>query len=1084
MALLSLTLLGGFEARIGSRPLALPRKAQALLAYLALAPVTTHARSKLAALLWGDTDDDDARNNLRQVLFRMRRAFGRSSHALTVSGELIGLDRHAMTSDVATFHRLVAEGSDQSLRSATELCAGKLLDGFDLGEPAFEDWLASERERLHEVATGALLRLLKREEAQKATDGVIAASLRLLGLDPTQEDAHRALMRAYASQGRRAAALRQYQICIDALQRELQTEPDPETKALYLALLRQPMSLTRAAAVPVTAPARPKDAGIASLPLAGRDAELGALTDDLERALNGSTRIAMVLGETGVGKTRLVEELLAIAVSRGCIALQARAYQTEQGLPFALWVNALRSAGVLENRALIEELGAEWRDALNPLFPELPGRRRRGSVETENQLRLFEALCRLVATVATAQPLVLVLEDLQWADVTSLRLLAVFGRRVSSARACVVMTARLEEAERGSVLSTVLAELQRDRRLTEVTLSPLTQPETIRLIESLAPRARRACSPQVVERIWRMSGGNPFVVVEALRLDDPGAWPESAADLPLPTRVRQLILDRVDRLSPTAQALAAAAAVVGGEFEYPLLRRATATPDPEAAAGVEELVRRRIFRQRGEYFDFAHDRVREAVFGALVGPQRRRFHLAVAAAIEETRAHDLDQHQVALAAHYREGEDWLRAIDCLRRASMLSAARGAFREAADLLEDALGLLGQLPRDRETLGRAVDVRVELWDRVLVLPDFRRGEECLLQALELATQLPDERRAAFVASSLANHDVQARNLDRGRRLAEEALGVAERLGEEVTAARAANALGLVRYASGDLEGAIDAFARGIKAAGEDPLTMFSVGVGLCHVHLRGWQGVLLAELGRFDDALRLAHEALDRAESVRNLFSMAFARYALARILLIRGDSDRALALLELGFEDVKAYEIGLVRRLYVVWLTLAYAAVGRPDAALQMASQGPPLWPTTHLARAQALFAAGKVADADAAALEALAIARRVGEQTHETAALLLLAEIHSRPGAPLEPARSYCEAALQIAVTLGLRAYQVHCHRQLGTLLAAAGEKRAARQQLASALTLYRDLGMARWTTSTRDIMERLGGDSAPPLAS
>lgn len=1083
MRLLSLTLLGGFEARIGSRPLALPRKAQALLAYLALAPATTHSRSKLAALLWGDIDDDDARNNLRQVLFRMRRAFGRSSHVLTFSGELVGLDQHGMRSDVATFRRLVAEGSDHALRSATELCAGTLLDGFDLGEPAFEEWLASERERLHELATGALLRLLEREEAQKATDRVIATSLRLLGLDPTQEDAHRALMRAYTSQGRRPAALRQYQICVDALQRELQTEPDPKTKALYLALLRRPMPVTRAAA-PVAVTARSEAAGMSRLPLAGRDAELGALTGDLEHALSGTTRIAMVLGEAGVGKTRLVEELLAVAVSRGCIVLQAQAYQTEQGLPFALWVNALRSAGVLENRTLIEELGAEWRDALNPLFHELPGRRRRGSVETENQLRLFEALCCLVTTIATARPLVLVLEDLQWADVTSLRLLAFFGRRVRSARACVVMTARLEEAERGSVLSTVLSELQRDRRLTEVALSPLTKPDVIRLIESLAPRARRTWSPEVVERIWRMSEGNPFVVVEALRLADPGASPESAADLPLPARVRQLILDRVDRLSPTARSLAAAAAVVGGEFEYPLLRRATAIPDHDAAEGVEELVRRRIFRQLGEHFDFAHERIREAVSGALVGPQRRRLHLAVAAAIEETRAHDLEHHQMALAAHYREGEDWLRAIDCLRRASMLTAARGAFREAADLLEDALGLLARLPRDGETLGRAVDVRVELWDRVLVLPDFRRGEECLLQALELATRLPDERRAAFVASSLANHDVQARNLDRGRRLAEDALQVAERLGEEVTAARAANALGLIRYASGDLDGAIDAFARGIKAAGEDPLTMFSVGVGLCHVHLRGWQGVLLAELGRFDDALRLAHEALDRAESVGNLFSMAFARYALARILLTRGENEQALALLELGFEDVETYEIGLVRRLYVVWLTLAYAVVGRTDAALRMASQGPPLWPTTHVARAHALLAAGQVADADAAALEALAIARRVGEQTNETAALLALAEIHSRPGAPLDPARSYCEAALQIAVRLGLRAYQAHCHRQLGEVLAAAGDKRAARQQLATALAFYRDLGMPRWTARTREIMERLGGDSAPPLAS
>ena len=1081
MSLMSLTLLGGFEARIGSKVLALPRKAQALLAYLALAPTATHSRSKLATLLWGDTDDDDARNNLRQVLFRTRRAFGRISQALTLSGDVVGLDPHAVTSDVSTFRRLVADGGDRALRSAAKLYAGKLLDGFDLGEPAFEEWLTNERERLHELAIGALLSLMEREEAQKETDGVIATALRLLGLDPLHEGAHRALMRAYAGQDRRPAALRQYQICIDTLQRELQTEPEPETKALYLELLRQPSRPPVAAEPP--GPAATERTRVCQLPLVGREAELGALRRDLEEALAGTSRIVAVLGEGGVGKTRLVEEIVAGAVSRGCIALQARAYETEQGLPFALWVSALRSAAVVESRALIEKLGAEWRDALNPLFPELPGRRRRGSVETENQLRLFEALSRLLTTIAAAQPLVLVLEDLQWADVTSLRLLAFLGRRVRSARIFVVVTARPEAAERPGVLTTVLSELQRDGRFAEVALFPLARPDAIQLIESLVPRARRPCPPEVVERIWRMSEGNPFVIVEALRVDGRSGWPQSATDLPLPTRVRQLILDRFDRLSSTGRGLAAAAAVVGGEFEYPLLCRAAAVQDDEAAEAVEELLRRRVFRQCGEHFDFMHDRIREAVLGTLVGPRRRRLHLAVAAAIEETRTHDLDHHQVALAAHYREGEDWLRAIDCLRRASMRTAARGAFREAADLLEEALVLLAHLPRDPEALGRAVDVRVELWDRVVVLPDFRRGEECLLEALALATELADERRAALVAASLAAHDVQARNLERGRRFAEDALRVSEQLAEEVTAARAAYALGLIRYASGDLEGAIDAFARGIKAAGEDALTMFSVGVGLCHVHLRGWQSVALAELGRFDDALRLAHEALDRAESVRNLFSMAFARYALARVLLMRGDNDQALALLELGFEDVEMYEIGLVRRMYVVWLTLAYAVVGRPDAALRMASQGPPLWPMTHVARARALFAAGQIAEANAAALEALAVARRVGEQTHETAALILLSEIHGPPCATLEPARAHCEAALQIAVALGLRAYQAHCHRQLGELFAGAGEHDVARGHLTAALALYREMGMVRWSGSTGAMLGRLGGDSADPLA-
>ena len=1070
MALLSLTLLGGFEARVGSKVVSLPRKAQALLAYLALDPSSTQSRAKLAALLWSDASDQDARNNLRQVLFRTRHALGRASRVLSIDGDVVGLDLAAVDSDVATLHRLVADGSDQALRTAASLCRGKLLEGCDVAEPVFEEWLTNHRERTHALAIAALVELLQREERQQALDGVVAAGLRLLGLDPLHEGAHRALMRAYAGLGRRATALRQYQSCVDVLHRELQAEPEPETKALYLEFLRQPPT-RRPAAAPSAAPTQADGAGTAPL-LVGRGAELATLTAALDDALTGTGRIAAVFGEAGIGKTRLVEEVLGAAGTRGCRVLQARAYETERGLAFGLWVSALRSAGISENPALIEALGPEWRDALNPLFREMPGRRRRGAVETENQLRLFEALARIVTTIAAAQPVVIVLEDLQWADVTSLSLLAFIGRRLG-ARACILGTARLEDTERPGPFATVVSELRRDGRLVEVVLAALSRIETLELITSLTPRTRDRLTPELTDRIWQMSEGNPFVITEAMRAAGQARWPEIAADLPLPARVRQLILDRIDRLSPAARRLAAAAAVVGAAFEYSLSRRAAAMADGEAAEAVEELLRRRVFRQIGEHFDFAHDRIREAVLGALIGPQRRRLHLAVATAIEEMRGQDLDDHQATLAAHYEQGEDWLRAVDCLRNASMVTASRGAFREAGDLLERALILLAKLPRDQETLGRLVDVRVELWDRVVVLPDFQRGEECLLEAHRVAIELNDERRAAFVASSLSNHDVQVRNFERGRRLAEESLAFAERAGEEMTAARAASALGLIRYGSGDLEGAIDAFARGIKAAGDDPLTTFSVGVGLCHVHLRGHQAIAFAELGRFEDALRLAEDARDRADSVHNLFSMAFAHYALARVLLMRGDFDRALGLLESGFALVEAYELGLVRRMYVVWLGVVYALVERPEAALPLASQGPPLWPMTHIARARALQAAGRPADAAMAAHEGLAIARRIGEQTQETAALVLLTEIH-RADASLEPARSYCEAALTIATRLGLRAFQVHCHRQRGELLAGTGQCRAAREHLVEALALYREMGMQRWVDGTAALVARL----------
>jgi tetratricopeptide (TPR) repeat protein len=238
---------------------------------------------------------------------------------------------------------------------------------------------------------------------------------------------------------------------------------------------------------------------------------------------------------------------------------------------------------------------------------------------------------------------------------------------------------------------------------------------------------------------------------------------------------------------------------------------------------------------------------------------------------------------------------------------------------------------------------------------------------------------------------------------------------------------------------------------------------VGAGLCHVHLRGWQAVILSELGRFEEALRLADEAFDRAESVVNIFSMTFARLSIARVQLLRGDFERALQHLESGFDLVETYDIGLVRRMFVVWLPVAYAELGRPESAVPLVSQGPPQWPITHIARAQVLLAAGRAADATAAAEEALVAARRIGEQTQETIALLVLAETLARENRSLELARSYCEAALGIATSLGLRAYEAHGHRQLGELLSTGADREKARHHLTRASALYRDMGMQRW---------------------
>src|SRR5262245_14559689 len=241
MARLTLTLLGGFRAHLDpGAPLAFPtRKAQALLAYLAMPPGEAHPRDKLASLLWGSTIETTARTSLRQTLYSLRRDLRRAKdNPLNADGNMVSLQTDAITVDVVEFERLIAAGTPSALAEAIALYRGDLLDGLDVQEPPFEDWLLGQRERLHETAVRALARLLAHQRATGSTEAAVQSALRLLALDPLQEPAHRALMQLYVETGRRAAALRQYQLCQSTLRRELRAEPDKETTRLYEEILR------------------------------------------------------------------------------------------------------------------------------------------------------------------------------------------------------------------------------------------------------------------------------------------------------------------------------------------------------------------------------------------------------------------------------------------------------------------------------------------------------------------------------------------------------------------------------------------------------------------------------------------------------------------------------------------------------------------------------------------------------------------------------------------------------------------------------------------------------------------------------
>src|SRR5262245_35745420 len=434
MAHLGLRLLGGFGLETDGRRLRLPsRKAQALLAYLALRPGRAHTREALTTLLWSDTTGTRARQSLRQTVLRVRRVFAAvRNRGFVVEGERVSLDAAAVGVDVARFERLARQGTAESLQSAAALYHGSLLEGLRVEIGPFEDWLQSERERLHEQVREVFTRLLEMQMRRGPLDAAVQTASRLLAIDPLREDVHRTLMRLYLRQGRRGAALKHYQLCVGVLERELGVEPEPETRRVYREILQQQARNATA----------PRHAVAAVTPLVGRDAEIKRLRALAQAALGGRGQIVLVTGEAGIGKSRLVEELIAEYARRGGRVLVGRAYETEQILPLRPWLDALRTGRVVADATRKGELQPTASRELARVFPELADPGATPEITRESYVRLFDVLDSLIVRLATGGPVTVVIEDLHSADDMSLRFLAFLARRVRDRPVLLVGRAR------------------------------------------------------------------------------------------------------------------------------------------------------------------------------------------------------------------------------------------------------------------------------------------------------------------------------------------------------------------------------------------------------------------------------------------------------------------------------------------------------------------------------------------------------------------------------------------------------------------------------------------------------------------
>lgn len=691
---------------------ALPgRQGRLLFAYLALHRERPVRRDELVEALWSeDRQPRDGEALLRAPLSRLRSALGtgrlegRSELAVRFPDDT-WIDREVVRDGLRVSRAAFAAGdarqSFEAASEAVEIAERGLLPGFEARwlDP-FRAELEEQRSELLEAVALAGLRLGDGEllEAEQAARRAVAAA-------PFRESARVALLTVLRRRGNVAEALVAYDEFRTFLREELGTAPGRELLALHADLLgaapRPPQAAPARPATPAQRlPDRLAQAVVASW--VGREAALARLREQAERAAAGSAELVLVVGDGGIGKTRLVAELAAGLA--GFDVLYGRCDE-EEIFPYGPWVDMLRPRlERMDEAELGAVLGPEVADLarivpeLRERLPGVDGAAPSSDPETERRL-LFVAVTRVVRRIAERRPLLLVIDDLHWADRSSLLLARHLARQPRLGPVLMLGTFRDTELGPGHPLPELIADVERDRPVPRVRLAGMDEREVAALIGAWHGTE---VAEDAVQAIRAETDGNPFFVKQLVRhLEETGAGAHLAPGdgLGVPEGVRDVIARRVARLPARAPHVLRVAALIGRDFEYELLERVADVPADELLDVLDAAVRGALLAEvpstPGRY-SFAHALLRSTMESELSATRRALLHRRIGEAIEQRHGDRLDPWLDELARHFAEAgrQEADRAVDYAARAAAQATERLAFDEAVRLLERAVGLRRQ------------------------------------------------------------------------------------------------------------------------------------------------------------------------------------------------------------------------------------------------------------------------------------------------------------------------------------------------------------------------------------------------------
>ena len=825
------------DGEIGSR------KSRTLLKLLAVERPGLVPVDRVVDVLWPNERPSAPEQNVATLVSRLRAVLGadliqggRMGYRLAAdSGIVVDLDTAARLCEQA--EGKLATAAAVAL-AAAERAHELLSAGTAIGDEPYADWAYPAREQVRELLRR--VRLAAAEAALATADPPLAAGYAeaAMAADPFDEAAHRWYMSASVAAGEQAKALGAYEALRRRLGHELGADPAPQTRELHLAILREQkggLVTTRSSSPPADAVRRGPAPGGMALP--GREGEMGVLREAWNTAVGGTPGLITIVGEAGIGKTALAEFLAAEAAENGGTVLQTRCYETERSLFLQPIVEAIAPVVASASASMLRQLLGEHATAAAGLLPEIaailgpppPGR---GSMEMERR-RAFEAVRAFLRGLADHNPVLVLVDDLQYAGQSTVELIHFLGRQPAGARLLVVATVRAEnDAEVGAALAPVARRVE---------VGPL-RPHTVGQL------ARAAGHAELADRILERTRGHTLFVVEVLRALTSG-------DAGVPESLRIAVQARVRRAGPPVEALLRAAAVLGTTVD-PLTLGVMLDLVPATALELcEAALAARLLVVSGRDYEFANDLIREVLYASTPEPTRLAHH---------RRAADLLTRQPeSLARHAAAAGDWLRAARAWLRAGEDAMGRFAASDAAALATQALEA-GERVADAEVSARALVLRGRALEAVgahaAALADLTRGAD--------GARAAGDRRLEMLALRELGGDVPvslglpvsyyAANLESGLR-------IAESLGDRASEANMLSRLAIIAGNRLRLNAALDyglrAVAAGRAAADDQALATGLDGLKFAYLSVGDTSALanVLAELGpllrRLGDLFRL-------------------------------------------------------------------------------------------------------------------------------------------------------------------------------------------------------------------------------------